>query len=1813
MALLAFFGLWETTLLAGATAVSVPVVIHLLNRRRYRIVTWAAMRFLMLAQKQNSRRMRLEQVLLLLCRMALIACVLLAMASITPWAENVWAYLWPDAAGGVKTRTARVHHLIVLDGSLSMNQGTEDSSCFDHAKELVLRKIGDAPAGDGFTVLLLKEHPEWIIGENAPSQDKRRAARELNDVRVAATHGNASVPTALNMISAKLVDNQKRFPGQAVYFFTDMQKATWALPSSDSAKDTGGGNSVLADIGKHAKIVFVDVGKDEVSNQAVTDLRIDDPFVTTSSAVPIIATVQNFGNQRKDKLRVELHVGRAREAANDPSLALKRVDVQNKDVAPGGSVSVVFNYKFPQAGTYAVQVRIEDDALLADNFRSMIVTVKDHVDVLLVNGNSATSPFDRATEYVRYALDPRSLLKKKDPAYKESIIRANWVTATAFRSMNQTKKEEKQLLGYDALFFCDVGPIDEAEVDRLKMFLRMGGGVIFAAGPEVWRNREAHNTFLFDKNQLLPGPYKNLPLPPEGDFLFDTQASDFKQPPLKAFEDEKDKIALNSARFQKYMPIEVPDQSSARTIMTFHREEAPLVKGDPILLKPTNHPALLEFRPPLPKIDPTEVRPKDAKKGPIAPQRYRGKVIVFASTLNLEWGSWPLSPSFLPMMNELTRLAVSGKLRGNSQIVGEVLEDAIPSDGVEVVVEVSLIRTKTQAGEAEVSKPTPVRTQAQGDVSIFRRTETDLSGIYSVYSPKDFQERLFAVNCPSGTAEQNDNESDLSSRFNKSMLKEIYKGSDGWDNLQVVKDPSDAYLPSPEAREDMDNYVEQLSPIGPNIAHGLLLAVLVLLLLEVVLAWRFGRHSKVDGATSPPAVSKTWPITIAVVAGLIFSGLVFVGIHTHRTGDFLSFLPEEMRSRCEKFLGVPPAPAGEGTFWELVSRPDLFGVGNDFWPSLGVLLAGLCLIFYVYRVDGPQVSAVYRTLLAGLRLFLLLFVLFVLLPQLQLRFDRQSWPDVVLIIDDSRSMGEPDNFTNAEVKARAAELGKIVLTRILEKLPDRITSLERELAVLDKKLRAKEDDLVLKAEKEHLDARLKTWQSQLDQAKKKNEGNKDSTWTPSRLQLVQALLSQPEMDWLDYLVNKRSCKVHIYHLDAVGRAIKLVAGQGAAIEITESDPQQLAAAHQAVSLLEPEGNDSRLGTAVRQVVDHYRGGSATVIMFTDGVTTRDETIREVAEYAGNKGIPLFFVGIGDAHEVRDLHLYDLQVEDVVRVNDTLNFQAKLVGKGIKGTSVPVILKMREKDGKEVELGRKIVKVDEHSWSKFTLQHKPKQEGTKVFIVELEVPKKDPSDKTPSGNRRLERTINVLENTLIRVLLVDGTPRYEYRFLKSLLERETVDENNNRSIELKVVLLDADKDYALQDRTALKEGFPATTEELSKYDVIVFGDCDPRHAQLGEQRLNNLYEFVNGASVKGKTTVGKPGGGMLFIAGTAHNPHSYKGTVLEKILPIVPMDRPSEEDFRDQQYHLKWTASGRQHQIFKFIADEGDSQNIWLNLAPMYWWSRGYKVAPAAEVLAVHENKRADNPRPGQDQNHPLIVQQFVGSGRTMFFGFDESWRWRFRENEPRYNSFWVQTIRYLSRLRISHTDLRLNQQTPYRQGEKPKVFVTFPDTMPLPDESKQQVKVQIEYFAKDKNEADPETMSMTLERPGGGGRRYEGDTPRELRRPGKYHYKLLSPDVRKTQPGGENPSADATVEVPPGELEKLQLNEADLKYAAEKTDGGYYTLANADKLLTDIKPARVSLSTPWPPVILWSNTLCFLVVLGLLTAEWLLRKRKHLL
>ncbi len=139
-----------------------------------------------------------------------------------------------------------------------------------------------------------------------------------------------------------------------------------------------------------------------------------------------------------------------------------------------------------------------------------------------------------------------------------------------------------------------------------------------------------------------------------------------------------------------------------------------------------------------------------------------------------------------------------------------------------------------------------------------------------------------------------------------------------------------------------------------------------------------------------------------------------------------------------------------------------------------------------------------------------------------------------------------------------------------------------------------------------------------------------------------------------------------------------------------------------------------------------------------------------------------------------------------------------------------------------------------------------------------------------------------------MLYIEGQPRYEYRFVKSLLERESPDAKKNKSVDLRVLLLDADPDFARPDKSALAD-FPATQAELEQYDVVILGDANPNHPML-KDRLKMLADFVRGADGKGPKQ-GKAGTGLLMLAGPLYAPHAYKDTPLADILPIELTGKP----------------------------------------------------------------------------------------------------------------------------------------------------------------------------------------------------------------------------------------------------------------------------------------------------------------------------------
>jgi uncharacterized membrane protein len=621
--------------------------------------------------------------------------------------------------------------------------------------------------------------------------------------------------------------------------------------------------------------------------------------------------------------------------------------------------------------------------------------------------------------------------------------------------------------------------------------------------------------------------------------------------------------------------------------------------------------------------------------------------------------------------------------------------------------------------------------------------------------------------------------------------------------------------------------------------------------------------------------------------------------------------------------------------------------------------------------------------------------------------------------------------------------------------------------------------------------------------------------------------------------------------------------------------------------LQATGRSSRLGSAVESVLQEYRGSSlAGIVFFTDGVTTDGDDLPTAAQQAARNGVPLYLIGVGDAHEPRDLVLHDLQVDDAVHIQDRLVFDARLTARGaLRASSIPVSLLEWQGDQWKL-IKRETVQLDRSGKPvRVRIAHAPTHPGERRFAIEVPVQ----SDESDPSNNRLERTIYVAEAQRTRVLYIEGYPRYEYRFLKSTLERESEAVRGNKSIEVSALLLDADPDHAKQDRATI-DSLPATREELFRtFDLIILGDIDPHHPRLGEKHLQWLADFVK-----------EKGGGLLFIAGPQFSPGAFRDTPLADVLPVEPPLRQFDDELDSRKsFRIRLTPIGQMHPLFRLAPDEAENQTVWERLMPLYWSAGPLKLKPAAEILAVRgAGDSSDGP-----SAQPLAVQQFVGAGRVLFFGFDESWRWRLRDNERLYKQFWMQTVNFLARPRLGRADLRLDKQAPYRQGEPIRVTVRFPDDAAPPNP---ETPVQVAIESKAEN-GELEVQNLQLARLAGSRGTYEALLSRSL--PGSYRFRLVAPTST-----GPAPETTARVLPPPGETDNLKLNRGDLERAALISRGRYYDLAEAGRLPAEMPEApRVSLHQPRPPYELWSHPSMFLLGLGLIGIEWLLRKRRHLL
>ncbi|MCC7420882.1 MAG: BatA domain-containing protein [Planctomycetaceae bacterium] len=526
------FGFASPLLAWGALLGAIPIVLHLLHKRRHRETTWAAMRFLLAAIQRNQRRIRLEQLLLLAVRVLILSLLALALAQ--PFAESFGKYY--QAA-------LPTHRIIVLDVSFSMGTTGSDGTRFERAKALARQIVEQSRQGDALNVLrICQSHPRTIVGQ--PAFQRQPVLSELEQLVL------TDEPGELLSTLKELGDVLKRapeVPRKEIIFVSDFQSATWG-----EAGGRGALRGELKRLSESAGIVLLDVGDEPDVNQAVVELSIAEPFVAVGKPMTLQATLRNFGPAAQPGQLVELYV--------DERVA----ETRKVDLPAGGPVRADFEYTFQSPGEHDIEVRLATDRLPIDNRRWLSVPVRDEAKVLLINGRPAGKPSERATWYLEKALSP-------------STDRQKWQGSIEARAINEGELSATDLAKYDAVFLCDMRLITDREANVLRTFVASGGGlVIFPAAQSQLDN---YNQQLGPEGvDLLPGKLAGLANDVRSsDATFDFDMSDLSHPILRPFEGNPG-TGLDSTLTFQYVKVVVPRDGTVRTALSY-------ATGDPAIIE----------------------------------------------------------------------------------------------------------------------------------------------------------------------------------------------------------------------------------------------------------------------------------------------------------------------------------------------------------------------------------------------------------------------------------------------------------------------------------------------------------------------------------------------------------------------------------------------------------------------------------------------------------------------------------------------------------------------------------------------------------------------------------------------------------------------------------------------------------------------------------------------------------------------------------------------------------------------------------------------------------------------------------------------------------------------------------------------------------------------------------------------------------------------------------------------------------------------------------------------------------------------------
>ena len=515
----------KTAVLGGVALGALPIIIHLLSRRRYRVTVWAAMEFLLEAVRQNARRLMLQDLLLMLLRVAIIVLVALMLAR----------PVLTGAVFGVFGGRAEVGALIILDDSYSMGYRSPAGPLFEQAKARALDIVNGLPPGSMVAVLTVDE---GVTVQVQPTFELALAAEVIRDLRPSWRGSNLAA--GLEAAPALLARMAK--PRREVFIITDAQRR--ALPARKARLA-----ELLEPVRRLAAVYLVRVGGGSREDLSIDALRLPGGLPTTAEPVEFTVTVTNRSPGPQGQVAVELFVDGLKVDTTEVAL--------EAGSDPGRSRAAVLRARIQGPGLHRVEARLLEDRLEADDRRYLPLRVYDRVAVLVVDGEPGEGLFEGEADYLAFALSP------VDPETGEVVgpLRS--------KVIRPPQLPQETLSAYGVVVLANVAAVPPPVLSRLEEFVRRGGGLMLFLGDQV--EAEAYNRDLYRGGEgLLParlgGPVG--PGEPGGEDTFGFSTAGLTHPILRLFAGSSG-ADLSAVRVYRAVSATLAEGSPGRVICRY--------------------------------------------------------------------------------------------------------------------------------------------------------------------------------------------------------------------------------------------------------------------------------------------------------------------------------------------------------------------------------------------------------------------------------------------------------------------------------------------------------------------------------------------------------------------------------------------------------------------------------------------------------------------------------------------------------------------------------------------------------------------------------------------------------------------------------------------------------------------------------------------------------------------------------------------------------------------------------------------------------------------------------------------------------------------------------------------------------------------------------------------------------------------------------------------------------------------------------------------------------------------------------------------